>query len=108
MNPIVPATRMVISHRAMNARVRMRHGAGLADDVLHVLAQSERIKRLGDVAGGAEAEAALNLGLLRLGGQEDDGNGGGRGVGLEPAAGLGAVELRHHPVEQDDVGRLAA
>ena len=23
MNPIVPATRMVISHRAMNARVRI-------------------------------------------------------------------------------------
>src|SRR5215204_3514247 len=77
-----------------------------ADDVLDVLAERERVERLGDVTRGAEAETALDFSLLRFGGEEDDWNRRRPGIGLEAAAGFGTVELRHHPVEEDHVRRL--
>ena len=63
-NPIAPMARIDNSHRPTNARVRMVTDGLLRDDVLDLLAEGERVKRLGHIAGGAEAEAALDFGFL--------------------------------------------
>ncbi|MCY1365610.1 hypothetical protein D9M69_524640 [compost metagenome] len=65
--------------------------------------QERRADRLGDVVGGAEVEAVLLVGQLAARGEENHRNVAGRRVGLEAAADLVAVLLRHHHVEQDQV-----
>ena len=67
-----------------------------------------RAERLGDVVVGAELEADDAVELLALRGQHDERQAGGRGVALEQARELEAVEARQHQIEDDEVGETAA
>src|SRR5438045_2930309 len=70
-------------------------------DAGHQLARAERLRQ---VVVAAELEPEDTVDLLVLRGEKDD-----RHVRAapQPPADLGAVELRHHDVEDDEVGRLA-
>ena len=61
-----------------------------------------RLEGLGDEVHGPGLEAAHLLPRVLERGEEDDGRVGGRGVALQPAAGLVAVHPRHQDVEQDE------
>ena len=63
-----------------------------------------RADRLGDVVHSAKFEAQALVVGFGPGGQEHDGNVARVRVGLQPATDLIAVHLRHHDIEQDQVG----
>ena len=62
------------------------------------------LERLRDVVGSAELEPLETVGRLHVRGEEDHGDPGGLRVLLELLANGVAVLLRHHHVEQDQVG----
>lgn len=64
-----------------------------------------RLDRLGDEVGGAFADAALLLLGVVHGGDENHRDVAGGRVVLQFGENLVAVHLRHHHVEQDEVGR---
>ena len=66
---------------------------------------SQRSERLGDVVHCPGLESSGLILSLIHGGDEDDRNVSGSGVGLESPAHLEAVNIRHHDVQQDEVGR---
>ena len=70
--------------------------------------QLARREGLGDVVVGAHLEAEDLVPLFHAAGDHDHGNAAGLGILLEPPTDLPAVELRHHDVEQDDVGLVLA
>ena len=65
-----------------------------------------RAEGLGHVVVGAELETGDDVGFAALGGQHDDRDLLGLGVGLELAADLETVDARQHEVEQHEVGQL--
>ena len=65
-------------------------------------------ERLVDVINCANVESLLFLGLLGLGGKEDDGNVSRGGNVLQPPTDLVAVHAWHHHVEQDEIGLFGA
>src|SRR5207244_398624 len=67
----------------------------------HQLARAERLRH---VVVAAELEPEDTVDLLVLRGEKDDRH---LRAAPQPPADLGAVELRHHDVEDDQVGRLA-
>src|SRR5512133_1148747 len=83
-------------------------GASLvvADPLDHV-EQGQGGERLGEVVVGAGGQPLVAVAFLGLGGEHDDHDVAGVGVGLELAADLQAVQPRHHDVEQDQPGGLA-
>ena len=71
---------------------------------LHAGERFVQVDGLRDVIDGADAET-FDFSLLRCpGGDEDDRDGAGVFRRLQPAAYLDAVHVRHHHVEQDEVG----
>ncbi len=62
---------------------------------------------LGEVVVGPGGQALVAVAFLGLGGEHDDHDVAGVGVGLELAADLEAVQPGHHDVEQDQPGALA-
>ena len=66
------------------------------------------VERLGDVVVGAQLQAHDLVGVFHARGQHDDRRGGQRLVGAHDARDLPTVEVRHHQVEDDQVGPLAA
>jgi hypothetical protein len=66
--------------------------------------QDGRPQRLGDVVGGPQREAVLLVLVVDPGGDEDHRDVAGRLVGLQALDDFVAVHLRHHHVEQDQVG----
>ena len=70
----------------------------------HPRQQFVRAERLGDIVDGAELEAAHDVRRLGLGRQEDDRNFTPRGRSLDALACFKAVHLRHHDVEEDQIG----
>jgi hypothetical protein len=62
------------------------------------------LDRLGDVVGGADAQAGHLLRHVAERRQEDDDRLAGLRARLERTADLEAVHLRHHHVEQDQIG----
>ena len=69
--------------------------------------QLDLVDRLGEEVVGAGLDAALEVAGLVQGGDHQDGDVLRRRVGPEPLADLEAAELRHHHVEQDQVGLAA-
>ena len=68
--------------------------------------QLARLPRLGDVVVGPALEPDNLVLLGGLGGEHDDGQVAGGQRLAQPPARLVAIHLRHHDVEQHDVGRL--
>jgi hypothetical protein len=66
--------------------------------------QRHLVDRLGEIFVGAGLEPGHDVLGVGLGGAQDDRHERQRGVGLELLADLDAVDLRHHDVEQDQVG----
>ena len=91
---------------AVEPAQRLQQAAAL-ELVVHPGAHLAGHDRLGDVVGAARGEAGGHV--VAAGGHEDDRNVRGGRIGLEPAAGLEAVDARrHHHVEQDQVRVQAA
>ncbi len=67
-----------------------------------------QVDGLGDVIDRAGLEAFEFIFFIGTGGDEEDGYGGGVGVGFEASAGFDAVHLGHHDVEEYEVGFLLA
>ena len=88
--------------RAVRARAGLARRA--PQDRAHAGHQLARAEGLRQVVVAAELEPEDTVDLLVLRGEKDD-----RHVRAapQPPADLGAVELRHHDVEDDEVGRLA-
>jgi hypothetical protein len=85
------------------ARLALRaRGLQVGGDARQHLA---RLDGLGDVVGAAGGKRRHHMLGLGQAGHEDDGDGGGGLVGLQPARHLEAVHARHHRVQQHDVGR---
>ena len=84
-----------IIHRRLQCQVR-----------LHTSLENRRIHRFGDVICGAQLETVFLIRGLVHRRQEDDRHIFGRFIFLQSAADLVAVHLRHHDVEQDQVGCL--
>ena len=85
-----------------------RRPRGCVGGCKHALDQLVRAEGFGDVVVGADLAAELLIDLPSLCGEQDDGDVLGGGIVLDHAAGLVAVELRHHDVEDDEVGLLVA
>ena len=66
--------------------------------------QRHLVDRLGEIFVGAGLEPGHDVLGVRLGGAQDDRHERQRGIVLEPFADFDAVDLRHHDVEQDQVG----
>jgi hypothetical protein len=62
----------------------------------------------GHVVVRAEGEADDDVGFFSLGGEHDDGEGGGFGIGFEGAGDVLAGEAGHHHIEDDEIGFLLA
>ena len=67
--------------------------------------QRHLVDRLGEIFVGAGLEPGHHVLGVGLGGAQDDRHERQRGVALELLADLDAVDLRHHDVEQDQVGQ---
>ena len=68
--------------------------------------EKAHLERLGDVVDPAEGEGVHLVEVLVQGADEDDGDAAQGRVGLEVAADLVPVHLRHVDVEEDQVGRV--
>ena len=89
----------------------------VAQKILHLLHRQLRLdtgqhdgrrNRLGDVVDGAQGQAQLLVGHFAHGGHKNHGYGGRGGIGLQRAAHVVATHARHHDVEQDQIGLVAA
>ena len=78
------------------------------EHALDEVADRHRVERLDDVADAAELLAEPPVGRVGTRGQEDDRNLARLLVGRQLAGDRPAVELRHHHVEQDEIGPLLA
>src|SRR5262249_15323855 len=77
-------------------------------DGLHALDQLARAERLRDVVARADFATELLIDFATFCGQQDDRDELRAGIGLDQAARLVAVELRHHDVEYDEIRLLFA
>ena len=84
------------------------HGGFAAKDGADAGQEDFHGEGFGDVVIRAEGEADDYVGFFGLGGEHDDGEGGGVGIGFEGAGDVLAGEARHHDVEDDEVGALFA
>ena len=91
----------VVMQQAVFGKLELQVGA-------HARQHRGGVDGLVDEVGAARFEAAAFVLGVRQRGQKDDGHAASGRVGLELAADLVAVHLRHHHVEHDEVGRLAA
>ncbi len=73
---------------------------------MHARHQRHLVDRLGQILVGAGVEPGDHVRAVGFGGDQNDGHERQLRIGLEPAAHLDAVELRHHDVEQDEVGQM--
>src|ERR1041384_2475188 len=81
-------------------------GFAFAQEQVNTVNQLSTGKRFGDVIIGAEFVAAQNVLVLDFGGQENHRNCGGFGLALESGEHFQTVHLRHHNIENDQVGFL--
>src|SRR5207253_8016535 len=77
-----------------------------ADERADAREEGDVVDRLRQEVVGAGLEAAQPVGDIGQRRHHDDGNVGGLRVGLQPATDLETVHLRHHDVEQDEIGQL--
>ena len=84
---LVAGVQAAVEHR-LHPCLHLAHAEGFADIVI-----------------GADGEALQQVLLHGLGGAEDDGNSGGRGVGLEFLRPFEARFWSHHHIEQDELGQ---
>ncbi|MNS60766.1 hypothetical protein D3C72_937770 [compost metagenome] len=89
----------------------------VAQEILHLLHRQlrpdarqhdGRRDRLGDVVDGAQGQAQLLVRHFAHGRDENHGDAGRGGIGLQRAAHVVAAHARHHDIEQDQVGLVAA
>src|SRR5437867_810444 len=78
------------------------------DGAAHTSGELDRFERLGEVVDTADLEALAQVLIAILRRDEDDRDVRRLRLGLETPAGLPAVNTRHHHVEQDEIGLLAA
>ena len=107
--------RLDLLHAALHLRFQIL--VLVAQKILHLFHRQLRLdarqhdgrgNRLGDVIDGAQRQAQLLVRHFAHGRDKNHGNAGRGGTGLQRAADVVAAHARHHDVEQDQVGLVAA
>src|SRR5262249_43509252 len=77
-----------------------------AQDRSHSGHERRLINRFGEILVGTGIESSHDIFAVHLCRHQNDGQEGKSGVALKSAAGLDTVELRHHHVEENEVGTM--